>query len=224
MRSTAHELLAAAAPAIARRVERDAGDRVRERDLERACVGALRELAPKPGAVWQQGDHGLRERWPCLGPVDVCLADGPGPPAFVELKCGSRADALGPCAWDLVKLAVALGAGTASAGFLVAATTLAQWERRVRGSELLDGGTWHAPCIRAHFRDWWLYWQKDGGGGCADGYRPPREVPASFATSPVASEPFAAGGVPWELRIAAVTVADPAPYRWERIGPRPAGG
>jgi hypothetical protein len=216
------DLLARGCGAIARRIEQGAPDRLAERDLERACVAVLRERAVAPVSVWQQGDHGLRERWPCLGPVDLCVGDPSEPPAFVELTCGSGSDALGPCAWDLVKLAVALDAGTASAGFLIAATTAARWERLIRGSELLEGGEWHASCIRAHFRDWWRHWQKDGGAGCADGYRPPSEVPSSFATSLVHRQPLVVGGTAWEIRVAEVVVTDPAPHRWQRIVPLPA--
>ncbi|CAN5215662.1 hypothetical protein BH09ACT13_BH09ACT13_06840 [soil metagenome] len=70
--------------------------------------------------------------------MDVSLLFPNGKPVFIERKCETGRNALGRCSWDAVKLAFALQTGEASAAYLLAATTVTDWEMGIRGAELLE--------------------------------------------------------------------------------------
>lgn len=202
--SPAEKLLIRALPEIGARLERvaekDGLARVNERDhLQRVTFAALTELAAaSPGELEVRSAWPLSVAdWPRLGSVDIAITRADGPPALVELKCGSGSDALGPCAWDLLKLATALSRGGGSAGYLLGATTRALWERPLRGAELLDSGRWDTKAIRSAYADWWRHWEKHNDP------RPIR-VPSRGETVHIGTTRFELGPSSWELRLAEV--------------------
>ena len=67
---------------------------------------------------------------------------------------------LGPCAWDVLKNALTLRMGDASAAYLLAATTKTMWDKPVRGAELFAHGQWTAEQLRADYKDWWCHWER----------------------------------------------------------------
>jgi hypothetical protein len=139
--------------------------------------------------------------WPSLGAVDIALTVSPNKPVWVELKCGSSRDALGPCAWDAAKCAFGLARGDASAAYLVAGTSAATWGLPAQGAEFFDDGVWKLGDLHETYASWWRLWEKDG-------YPVGRRMPAAFATEPELSTTFHVAGSPWELRLARVRVAD----------------
>jgi len=210
----ARALLRRAGAEVAREIERRARDdgmeRIVEAHLEDAASDVLRRDPADP-PVRRQAPHGLDALWPRLGRVDLAL--GEDAPAFVEFKCGGGPDALGPCAWDLIKLSVALDEGTASCGFLVAATTSDNWDRPIRGAELLVSGEWTAEGIRSGFADRFRKWELEG-------YRPPPTVPACMATrSAMEACPIRVAGIEWSwgLRMAEVRVTSKERFAWESL-------
>lgn len=218
-------MLRSAAPGIGRALEAAADDELLETiketpHLQCGVVSELQRTNPlvaAPLAVSAQAPHGLEQHWPRLGRVDVALGASPFLPAFVELKCGEGANALGPCAWDALKLAFALRLETTSAGFLVAATSAEMWRRPVRGGELLGDGEWTAEGLRHAYADWWAFWEKDGATSTNPvGYRPPPLVPSAFATMEISEpHPFVIGSTPWELRMSQVVPQGQEWFAWE---------
>ncbi|HVS10943.1 MAG TPA: hypothetical protein VMS76_13830, partial [Planctomycetota bacterium] len=93
--------------------------------------------------------------WPRLGAVDLALLRSNELPIAIESKCGVGRDAFGPCAWDALKLALGLQGGAVSAGYLLAATTAADWESGHRGSELFGTREFDALELRERYLDWW---------------------------------------------------------------------
>lgn len=223
-RAIARAMLSRAGPMIAGELEAIASERVletiRERDLQAVSASVLARTHPivaDPLPVTGQAPHGLSEYWPRLGNVDVALAAPPFLPVFVELKCGRGTDALGPCAWDLLKLAFALLVEATSAGFLMAAAPSSRWDEGIRGAELLDAGEWTAEELRESFAGWWRLWERDGRTEANPvGYCPPPSVPSSFSTSPLGDPaPFMVGSTPWRLRLAEVAVWEREWFAWE---------
>jgi len=222
----ARDLMVDVAPRVAATVEakaREAGlTTINERDHLRpwsipviSQVGSL--LAP-PVQVGGEGPHGLEAVWPRLGKVDVTLTDTEGT-AFVELKCGGGSNALGPCAWDALKLATALRHGTTCAGFLMAAAPEESW-RTALGSELFTNGARTAVEIRERYRSWWTHWEKDRKPNRPQGFFPPTNVPGAFSTTRTGPEAmFMVGTTRWALRISEVRLGDAPDFRWERFLP-----
>ena len=139
--------------------------------------------------------------------MDIALLRADGPPTALELKCGAGRDALGPCAWDALKLALGIQVGVLSAGYLIAATTAADWASDHRGAELLGTGAFEAPELRERSLDWWRQWERLGDPL-------PLEVPRRFTTRAVCRASFAVAGAPWELRVAAIAVPDAERVTW----------
>jgi hypothetical protein len=193
---------------IERRAGEDGLERIVEAHLEDAADAVLRR-DPAGLPVRRQAPHGLDAVWPRLGRVDLAL--GADAPAFVEFKSGGGPDALGPCAWDLIKLSVALDEGAASCGFLVAATTSDNWDLPIRGAELFVSGEWTAEGIRSGFADRFRRWELEG-------YRPPPTVPAGMATrSAVETCPIRVAGTDWSLWMAEIRVTSSEPFVWESL-------
>jgi hypothetical protein len=97
--------------------------------------------------------------------VDIAFLLGGDMPIAIELKCGSGRDALGPCAWDALKLALGLQSGAVSAGYMLAATTAADWESRHRGCELFGTSAVETLELRERYLDWWRHWERVAGRG-----------------------------------------------------------
>jgi len=113
--------------------------RINERDhLQPSCSSVARAIAKHwvPQSAVSTSFRFRSPLWPRLGSVDIALLSGDQPSIGIELKCGGGRDALGPCAWDALKLALGVQSRVLSAGYLLAATTAADWERGHRGSEL----------------------------------------------------------------------------------------
>lgn len=215
------ESLRKAVPAIASYVKACAAERrlekINERDhLQKWSFKALKlVLRPSDGPIAAGASLRLSypEHWPKLGNVDITLAAEGAAPAFLELKCGAKSDALGPCAWDVAKNALTLRMGDASAAYLLAATTTAMWDKPVRGAEFFDHGEWTTEPLRSDYEDWWRFWEKPPG--C---YRP-RRLPVRGYTHPLASAGFTVGGTDWDLRLSRVTVEPHGWFDWEPFFP-----
>ena len=145
--------------------------------------------------------------WPRLGSVDVGIEDGDGELTLVELKSGKGKDALGPCAWDAAKLAYLLEAGAAADAFLVAGTTLANWEAPIRGAEFFTNRAHDLADLRVSYADWWRKWERDG-------YPAAPRMPAWFETEFVAEASFTVPAEPWLLRMSRVGAAGPERIDW----------
>jgi hypothetical protein len=146
--------------------------------------------------------------WPRLGDVDIVLDNGVAAPAFFELKCGSGSDALGPCAWDLLKLALCLDQGACSCGFLVVAAPIRLFDERRLGTELLRGQEWTSQGIRERYSSWFRHWEK-----CGD--PPIKSVPPCGRIEARGFSNFEIAGMPWTLRTAQVTVEPGTYYEWQ---------
>lgn len=205
------QLAARTAEEISARSVRDGLSRVNERDhLQPSCALAARALAEtwKPAPVVSTAVPLTCPAWPRVGRFDIAFIVGDQRPVVVELKCGTGRDAIAACAWDVLKVAFALQAGVISAGYLLAATTSAEWARRTRGSELFDTGSIDARVLREHYVDRWTFWERDG-------YPAATIVPASLATRAVCQTPVRIGAELWELRVASVEVDTAERIGWE---------
>jgi hypothetical protein len=174
--------------------------RITERDdLQPVATQALKEFVAgqaDPVQVRTAVHLNYADYWSCLGPVDIVLSDQQEA-TFLELKCGSDMNTLGPCAWDVLKCALALRQGDASDAYLLAATTQALWRRPIRGAEFfMAAHEWTVTELKNAFEDWWRKWEKEGYA--------PRRVPAYCATELVTAAPFQIGTSQWELRLARV--------------------
>jgi hypothetical protein len=102
------ELADETARELARRANAGRLARVNERDhLQPSCSSAALIVAKHrlPGSTVSTSFRFQSSLWPRLGMVDIALSRGDEPPTALELKCGAGRDALGPCAWDALKLA-----------------------------------------------------------------------------------------------------------------------
>jgi len=197
------ELATEAAAELARRAARDTLSGVNERDhLQPSCTSAARAIArtwtPLPQVSTSFGFSS--PMWPRVGRVDIALLLQDEKPIAVELKCGTGRDALGPCAWDALKLAFGLQAEEISAGYLLTATTTSDWAKQFRGAELFETTTVvDTERLRERFIDWWRRWERDG-------YPAATSVPKEFATRAICRVPFVIDRVQWEVRVAALHV------------------
>lgn len=198
---------------LSARATRDRLSRVNERDhLQPSCLYAARAVA----ALWAPRSELsttvplASPAWPRVGRFDIAFLIPEQKPVAVELKCGTGRDAIAACAWDVLKLAFALQTGVISAGYLMAATTSAEWGRGTRGAELFDTGSIDAQELRERFVDWWKVWERDG-------YPAATSVPRASATRAVCQIPFRIGDDSWELRVAAVGVETTDRVPWEPL-------
>ena len=184
--------------------------RINERDdLQPCCASVARAIAARwaPPPTVSTSFRFQSPLWPRLGRVDIALVLDGEMPIAIELKCGGGRDALGPCAWDALKLAVGLQIGAVSAGYMLAATTAADWESRHRGSELFGTSAVETLELRERYLDWWRQWERLGDPL-------PVEVPRRFTTRAICRAPFAVGGSRWEVRVAAISVSDDERVAW----------
>jgi hypothetical protein len=183
---------------------------VNERDhLQPACLLAASTEAAKysPPVVAKPGWRFQSPLWPRLGAVDIALMLSEERPIALELKCGGGRHALGPCAWDVLKIAFALQVGAISHGYLIAATRAEDWSRAFPGTELFDSATIDTRVLYERFGEWWRHWE-----GLGDPV--PRKVPAQMSTRAVCTTPFRVAGVPWQLKVAAVEIDVGEPIIW----------
>lgn len=118
---------------------------INERDhLQKWTEDVVGDLAGSSEGLAVGRSHPVRmAEWPRVGRIDLTVAcAGEGTPAFAELKCGSDQHALTACAWDVLKLSLALHRGDTECAYLLAATTTALRNQPVRGAEFFDDGEW----------------------------------------------------------------------------------
>jgi hypothetical protein len=156
-----------------------------------------------------QGERRMRDidEWRGVGDVDSLLARGDVERAFVELKCGRGRDAAAACAWDALKMALALRVGRASEAYLVAGARMSDWLTPIRGTEFLVDGSHAAHGIRRRFADWWRHWELSGDPL-------PLRLPAALSTWHIDSATFPVAGTEWQLRLSRVTVEGGDWYDW----------
>lgn len=175
-----------------------------QRCLAPCCKEATKRVAGSldPPPALSPFAFGDKHGWLGLGLVDVVLR-WPGedePPTFLELKCGDKEHTLRPCVWDAVKLAIAVLKGNARAGYLLAGSPAASWEKPVvPGAELFESRpSWETlgPHIRDAFLPDWQKWEKEG--------HIPGEVAVKFKTVALGTHHLTIAETPWELRLARV--------------------
>jgi hypothetical protein len=198
---TARELAGRARAGLHRINERD--------DLQPCCASVARAIAARwePVPAVSTSFRFQSPLWPRLGGVDIAFLRGDEMPIAIELKCGSGRDALGPCAWDTLKLALGLQSGAVSAGYMLAATTAADWQSLHRGSELFGTSVVETLELRGRYLDWWRQWERLGDPL-------PLEVPRHFTTRAICRAPFVIASAGWEVRVAAISVSDDERVAW----------
>lgn len=198
-------LLAAAVPLLAARCEAEAKIQrlgwINERDhLQKWSEMVVTELANGPDRRCRIGrSHRVdMAEWPRVGPVDLTVT-GPGDakPAFIELKAGSNRNALTACAWDLLKLSLALHRGDTDCAYLLAAAPVSLWLEPIRGVEFFDTGDWQLDPVRSRFEDWWREWQRRNDPA-------PLFVPAGGHTHHLSAAGFFVADAKWEIRLSRV--------------------
>ena len=213
-----HYLSGMPQPIEARAAECDL-ERINERDhLQPWSRELLAEVQPRGyrAEVRTAVKLSYPEHWPRLGDVDIALVEPDIAPAFLELKCGAGRDALGACAWDLLKLALAVRMGTCSAGYLVAATESAGWEAGIDGAELFEAGAWQATELRERYGSWFRSYESRDDP-------PILRVPAAGSLEPVGEASFGIAGTPWSLRISRVLVDGESWQEWEPLSAKAPG-
>jgi hypothetical protein len=181
---------------------------ISERDhLQPWTAELLARLAPRSHEVKTAARLEYQEHLPRVGAVDIALVNAEAKPIFLELKCGAKADSLGPCVWDLLKLAVTIAAGDCSAGYLIAASHERWFAEKKLGTELLGATTWTAPELAETYASWWRHWEKAGDP-------PILRVPYSGSTEPLGVANFELDGVECSLRVARVHVDPGRWYDW----------
>jgi hypothetical protein len=101
-----------------RAVERDL-----KRELRASLSGRLEGLAPTERPLNLKG-------WPKVGGVDMAIDIPNDLPVLIELKWG--AETLYNCAWDAIKLALALDEGESAAAYMVAGAPMSEWSSGAR--------------------------------------------------------------------------------------------
>jgi hypothetical protein len=212
------QLVAQTATALAALALKKQLIKVNERDhLQPSCVQVARELAPgwKPPAQVKTQVRFVSPRWPRLGWIDLAFVTPGRSPVALELKCSAGRDAVAACGWDALKLALLLSEHRVSAGYLVAAAPVDDWQRRINGApmlgaELFADGHLDAFVIRARYMAWWKHWERLGDPT-------PNAVPRTLRTRAVCQAPFVVAGANWELRAAAVLVDAAAFIDWPSV-------
>jgi hypothetical protein len=175
------------------------GSRPIERDLERELVAALSAHAT---GFQVSAQHPITmDGWRQARPVDVAITIPDAPPILIELKCGKGT--LYNCAWDAVKLALALAEGkTRRFAYLIAAAPASDWQGEVEGSEIFTlGEDWRAEEFLERYAKHFDFWRVDVPT------TGPRRLPERFHTFEFEEiETFEVEGQPWEIHTGAVTL------------------
>lgn len=158
-------------------------------------------------------------RWPSvggnrLGGFDLALRR-PGEASYsavCEFKWSKWGDkeALDEIPWDCFKLAHAVDSlPGVSEGFLVYAARSSAWKKPARFAEWLDGAVISPRQVLVDHPSVWK-WLLDDSSKAR-----PLALPETIKTTRVASCEFLHGGVPWEIRVAAVVPGD---EQWFALG------
>jgi hypothetical protein len=181
--------------------------KVLEKDLEAAIVGALRSQ----GAEAEHNKKiGPIPHWdPQPGPVDVAVLDGKGRPcALAELKWCNE-NKVFEALWDLLKMAAAADLAEVEETYLIYGAPQAYWDKPVEcAQEIFDSTACDLPSLTVEHWGWWRkYILGDSTGR-------PLEAPQSVRLSPVATAPLKLAGTTWEIRTIAIEPnwSEPTPY------------
>jgi hypothetical protein len=156
--------------------------------------------------------------WPEVEPLDLLL-DGD---VAVELQWCQSGDDLAGCAWDIAKLACAVGERKVAEGWIVAGAPSWHWDTHRPGVELFTPRVYLGDDLVADYEDWWRLW-------CNEITTRPTHLPLSFAVADADQVDARLGRVPFVLRIARVDVLKHTwnpyicPHRWHhrQCLPRP---
>ena len=193
----AAEALEAALPDAASRLERQQ-TRPLEKDLKHALQASLEEKLA--GLELEPTEHQLDlEGWPKVGNVDLAIAVPDDLPILIELKWG--AETLYNCAWDAVKLALALSEGATRLAYLVAGGPVSEWSAGVPGSELFGVDTeWITAEFMGRHASGFAKWRREVETR-------PRRLPDTFRSVGHEPVPVQIDGGRWELRWAEIVLA-----------------
>lgn len=129
--------------------------------------------------------------WPGVGGVDVAIGPADELPTVVELKWGSGT--LYNCAWDALKLALALREAVVARAFIVAGAPVDDWSGPTLGSELFATRGWDTEAFLSDHAASFAKWRRDVKT------RPVR-VPDAFETGYLTTVRLTVEGAPCEIR------------------------
>lgn len=185
--------------------------RVNERDhlqpVSRAQLEATAATVDPQLQVGASRKLEFPQHFPRVGDVDITIGRDQGPPLFVELKCGEGTNALGPCAWDVIKCALTIRMAATPAAYLLAATTASDWERPIRGAEFFLDGSWSVGDIRETYADWFRSWEKGGDPR-------PRLIPAEVKSTSLGEAAFDVAGTRWVVKLSRVAIEPRGWFEW----------
>jgi hypothetical protein len=170
---------------------------IREQELEDALVASYRAEAIPRSSIARQVPLSLKG-FQGVGNCDVGVSlDDEGLPILLELKWG--VGKLYNCAWDAVKLALALCEKAASEAYLIAGAPLTDWESAQRGSELFSSQEWGTSDFIAFYAKEFAFWRSDVKTR-------PEILPERFAVSKVSQADLKVAGAGWSLRSSRVSM------------------
>ena len=172
-------------------------------------TAVARSLDPRL-EVGAAGRLDFPEHFPRVGAVDITLAFPDADPLYIELKCGSGTNALGNCAWDLVKMALTVQMGTTPGAYLLAATREVDWAGEIRGAEFFKSAPWRTQDVREKYADWFRDYEKRNDPQ-------PARLPASGSTVALGEAGFEVAGSLWILRLSRVEVDRGPWFEWKPL-------
>lgn len=170
---------------------------VREREFEDALLVSY-AAEDLPGSITRQTRLSL-DGFRGVGNCDVAIATSDQEqPILVELKWG--AGTLYNCAWDTVKLSLALAEGAASGAYLVAGAPQTDWDSGQRGSALFDACQWKAEAFMHFYAKEFASWRKEVTAR-------PELLPDRFSLDPLPRIDFDLEGDCWSLRASRISLS-----------------
>ncbi len=167
-----------------------------ERDLKRELRASLNQRLA--GLTLESTEHKLSLKgWPKVGTVDLAIDVPSALPVLIELKWG--AGTLYNCAWDAVKLALALGEGATNAAYMVAGAPVSEWSSGVPGSELFADEDWNTTAFMERHALGFAKWRREVATR-------PQRLPDEFRSDLDQMCSLQIGGAPWELRSVAISL------------------
>jgi hypothetical protein len=149
------------------------------------------------------------KHWPEVGPLDLVLDGDIG----LELQWCQRGDTLAGCAWDIAKLACAVGERKIAQGWIVAAAPTWHWRGHRPGVDLFKPRTYVGDDLVVEYESAWRLW-------CNNVPTRPTHLPFSFAVTDADVISARLSRVPFDIRFARVEVrkhtwqVHVCPHRW----------
>jgi hypothetical protein len=171
---------------------------LQESDLKKALLGRLRETLSVESEVDVRGTEDQDGRIPEWNPgwVDL-IAESDDGDAWIELKWAKDYSTLSNCLWDAAKLAGAVRAKAAAAGYLVAGAPAGEWEGSHPYGGLFTFQEWAGSSLVDAHPTSWRRWRREN----IDTF--PRQIVDPVQILPMG---YVRGGPDdWEIRIARVT-------------------